>query len=508
MDLLTCIRARIPGIHLRTIEEVRGLESILTITYNQNKTIYSWTSNEGLRELNIDEGEIKIKSEKICPGFAILKEAFIEFNENVILVIKDPWDELSQISNQRVLREMLIHARETGKIIIILGKEYQIPVELQQDIYLLDLGLPTKTEIETYIKDLIDSAKENKILADKLKIDSSVIPRLSNACSGLTINEIRNLVTMSCTQYKIDSSTVALAIKEKKQIIQRNGILYFEENTKNIDDIGGLNNLKLWISKRVKLFTKEAREVGIYPPKGILLLGVPGTGKTLCARAFASILEVVLLKLDAGKLFGSLVGQSEENIRSVFKTAEAISPCVLMIDELEKSFAQGGLDGGTSQRVFGSLLSWLQDKTAPVFVIATANDISKLPPELLRKGRFDEIFFVDIPTENSRKEIFNIFLRKAKIQIKETEIDKLAQISDNFNGSEIEYAVQTSLIDAFYEERKVLPKDLEKAIKNIVPLSKTMEEQIKTIRLWIKEGKAAPAHIEEESIGKKRIRID
>jgi SpoVK/Ycf46/Vps4 family AAA+-type ATPase len=293
-----------------------------------------------------------------------------------------------------------------------------------------------------------------------------------------------------------------MAIREKKQVVRRGGVLEYENITYGMGEVGGLMTLKSWLSKRGKLFTDAARGAGIRPPRGVLLAGVPGTGKTLCARAIAAAWNQPLVRLDAGRLFGSLVGESEANLRIALRTAEAIAPCVLLVDEMEKGFGSGGgLDGGTSQRVFGALLTWMQDKRSEVFVVGTANDIDKLDAALIR--RFDAVFCVDLPDTSSRAEIIGIHLRRAGHAFEGGDLSEFARLTSGFTGSELEASVQSALIDAFNDGvRKPAPADMVKAIRATVPLSKTMADRIEALRTFCKSGRAIPAGgtLEDDSV--------
>ena len=285
-------------------------------------------------------------------------------------------------------------------------------------------------------------------------------------------------------------------LDEKKQIIRKSGMLEYYEALEDISDIGGLEVLKAWLEKRRLAFSQKARDFGLPLPKGILLIGVPGTGKSLTAKAVGSLWQMPLLRLDVGKIFAGLVGSSEENIRTVIRTSEAIAPAILWIDEIEKGFSgtgsSGQTDGGTTSRVFGSFITWLQEKKSPVFVIATANDVSQLPPELLRKGRFDEIFFCDLPSAAERKQIFDIHIRKKNRDPSGFALDKMVSATSEWSGAEIEQAVIAALYDAFDEGHDLDSNGLLKALSDIVPLSVTMRERIERMREWART-RARPA---------------
>ncbi|RYX99815.1 AAA family ATPase, partial [bacterium] len=284
--------------------------------------------------------------------------------------------------------------------------------------------------------------------------------------------------------------------KEKKQIIRKSGLLEFYPTQEDMSTVGGLDNLKSWLNKRTEAFTKKARDYGLPEPKGILLLGVSGSGKSLVAKAVSSLWQLPLLRLDIGRLFSSLVGSSEENMRKTIKTAESVAPCLLWLDEIDKGFSGSGSsnvsDGGTTSRVLSSFLTWMQEKNNPVFIIATANDISRLPPELLRKGRFDEIFFLDLPKAEERIEIFNIHLKKRGRRSENFDLNLFASNTDGFSGSEIEELIISAMYDSFEENREVTTADIMNTIKHAVPLSHTMKESIDQLRDWTRS-RARPA---------------
>jgi SpoVK/Ycf46/Vps4 family AAA+-type ATPase len=304
-------------------------------------------------------------------------------------------------------------------------------------------------------------------------------------------------------------------LSEKKQVIRKSGMLEYYESQENMTTVGGLDGLKTWLLKRAVAFTDKARNFGLPSPRGVLLLGVQGCGKSLMAKAISQVWRLPLLRFDVGKVFGSLVGSSEENVRRAIKVAESISPAILWIDEIDKAFrgsqgSGGNTDGGTSARVFGTFLCWMSDKTAPVFVVATANDISHLPPELLRKGRFDEIFFVDLPGKRERMNIFDVHLKKKGRDSKQFDLDRLAMASKGFSGAEIEEAITSSLFDAFYEQKDLSTEAILDGIRQTVPLSRTMSEQIEDLRKWA-SGRARPANAPESTddaeTGKRKLEL-
>src|SRR5690606_37131811 len=357
-----------------------------------------------------------------------------------------------------------------------------LPAELEREITRLDLDLPGPDILGLVLDQLLTSAG----IATPLPEIREAILR---AAGGLTTIEAENAFALSLVE--TGSIQPSLVAREKARALKSGGLLEVIETTESLDSIGGLEALKAWLIQRGAAFTPRARDYGLPIPKGMLVLGVPGTGKSLTAKATASVFGVPLLKLDAGRLFGGLVGQSEANVRSVIQTAEAISPCVLWIDEIEKGFggaggSGGSTDGGTSARVFGTMLNWLQDKTHPVFVVAAANDVSKLPPEMLRKGRWDELWFVDLPDAKERAAIWDLVIEKYGRERTAFDTVVLSRASELHTGAEIEAAFVEALHRAFAEDREPGELDLGEVLNESVPLAVTMSESIERLRHWAK----------------------
>ena len=335
--------------------------------------------------------------------------------------------------------------------------------------------------------------------------------KVIDAAMGLTASEAENVFAKSLVE-KGDFD-LKIILSEKEQIIRKSGVLEYYHANENMKEVGGLEELKKWLEKRGKAFTSQARDFGLPEPRGILLLGIPGCGKSLTAKAISSMWQLPLLKLDVGKVFSSFVGSSEENVRRAIATAESIAPSILWLDEIEKGFSglgsSGQTDGGTTARVFGTFLTWLQEKKTPVFVVATSNNVSQMPPELLRKGRFDEIFYVDLPSKEERKAIFKIHLEKRKRNATAFNLDALAGLTAGYSGSEIEEVIVSALYDAFDSGAELQQQHLESVITTLIPLSKTMEEQIKSIRDWAKlrARRASAASWEDEGTGVRQLEM-
>jgi SpoVK/Ycf46/Vps4 family AAA+-type ATPase len=337
---------------------------------------------------------------------------------------------------------------------------------------------------------LIEDARRGNT---KVTLDRRQRTRLVKACLGLTEVEAANAIgkAIILANGRLDGDAIDAVTAEKQQIIRKSGLLEFYASAEQLSTVGGLATLKEWLRKRERAFDEKARAFGLPEPKGILLVGVQGCGKSLVAKAVANAWRLPLLRLDVGRLFASLVGSSEENLRNAIKVAESIAPVVLWVDEIEKGFSGVGSsnmsDAGTAARVFGSFITWLQEKQAPVFVIATANSVEHLPPELVRKGRFDEIFFVDLPDLQERIDIWSIHLQKRSRGAEQFDLSTLAMASDGLSGAEIEQAIIAGLYEAFDQNRPLNMEDLLTVLQETVPLSRMMEEEIAALRLWAKQ---------------------
>jgi SpoVK/Ycf46/Vps4 family AAA+-type ATPase len=393
------------------------------------------------------------------------------------------------------LRDAVVALKGTRKTIVLMSPVQEIPIELEKEVVLLDFPLPDMAELDEVLSTEMNRARGNSITTEERE-------KLLKAALGLTRDEAEKVYRKARVMAKrLTAEEVDIVLSEKKQLIRRNGILEFMDVDETIDSIGGLGELKHWLKKRSDAFTERARKYGLPQPKGMLILGVPGCGKSLIAKTTSRLWGLPLLRLDLGRVYdGSTVGRSEANLRNALRTAESISPAILFIDEIDKAFSGGvgssDSDGGTSSRIFGTFLTWMQEKTSPVFVMATANRVDKLPSEFLRKGRFDEIFFVDLPSEDERKDIFRIHLQKRRPNIESGSLEELAnslaKVCDGFSGAEIEQAIISAMYEAFAEEREFTRYDIMSETKKTLPLSKTMSEQVVALRDWARQ-RARPA---------------
>ena len=512
--LTNLFKARFSFIYIPTWEEVRIIDSITKIandvkTIRTKRDVFIWSSTEGLKK-NLKDGQESVNNGN-QPIDAL---NFIDnYNNPAILILKDIHPLLG-VNGRNADYNLIRKIRDVAgslknafvpKNVVIIAPSLVLPLELQKDITVVDFDLPTLDEIKSLLNEMIEMNENSGILID-LKEDEKEI--LCKAAQGLTLQEAENAFARAMvSKGQLTVKELDVILDEKCQVIKKTGILEFIKSNFNMDDIGGLENLKKWLVKRNNSWLGKAqKDYNLPSPKGILITGVPGCGKSLTAKAMSALWQLPLLRLDVGKIFSGLVGSSEENMRKAIQTAEAVAPSILWIDEIEKGFGNAGgeMDGGTSTRVFGTFLTWMSEKTKPVFVIATANNIHALPSEMLRKGRFDEIFFVDLPTKTERKVIFKLHLEKRlngslskDFKITDTLLNKLADLTEGFVGAEIEQVVIAALFEAFSENRTLEEDDLYKVIKNTVPLSTTQAEQILAIRDWANErAVAATAHDE------------
>ena len=512
--LTNLFKARFSFVYIPTWEEIRIVDLITKIANNvktikTKRDVFIWSSTEGLKK-NLKDGQESVNN----GNEPIDALNFIDnYNNPAILILKDIHPLLG-LNNRnadynliRKIRDVAgsLKNADVSKNVVIIAPSLVLPLELQKDITVVDFDLPTLDEIKSLLNEMIEMNESSGIVID-LKEDEKEV--LCKAAQGLTLQEAENAFARAMvSKGQLTIKELDVILDEKCQVIKKTGILEFIKSDFNMNDVGGLENLKKWLIKRNNSWLGKAqKDYNLPAPKGVLITGVPGCGKSLTAKAMSALWQLPLLRLDVGKIFSGLVGSSEENMRKAIQTAEAVAPSILWIDEIEKGFGGNGgeRDGGTATRVFGTFLTWMSEKTKPVFVIATANNINALPSEMLRKGRFDEIFFVDLPTKSERKVIFKLHLEKRlkgsiskDFAVTDTLLNKLAEITEGFVGAEIEQVVISALFEAFSENRTLNEEDLYKVIKNTVPLSTTQSEQILAIREWANErAVAATAHDE------------
>jgi AAA+ superfamily predicted ATPase len=479
-ELLLC--ARYPSIYIPTLEEERLEQAIAQSAKRQgNRPVYIWDFVDGYQGNPNDEG-----SARRNPLQALEKIEKIAPDSPGVFILRDFHRFLSDVSVSRKLRNLSRSLKSQPKNIVILSPEIDIPSDLSEVLTVLEFPLPTGGEIQAEIERLL--ATSDRFL------DSKVLDELVRSCQGLSLERIRRVLARAiATHGEIQPEDVELVLEEKRQTIRQTQILDFYPTTERISDIGGLDNLKDWLLRRGGAFSEKARQYGLPYPRGLLLVGIQGTGKSLTAKAISHHWHLPLLRLDVGRLFAGLVGESESRTRQMVQLAEALAPCVLWIDEIDKAFsgADGKGDSGTTSRVFGTFVTWLAEKQSPVFVVATANNIQALPPEMLRKGRFDEIFFVGLPSQEERRAIFAVHLSKLRPHnIKSYDLDRLAYETPDFSGAEIEQTLIEAMHIGFSQNRDFTTDDILESASQIVPLARTAQEQIEFLQNWAAAGKA------------------
>jgi ATP-dependent 26S proteasome regulatory subunit len=484
-ELALFLKARYPILYINTIEEDR-VEYVIrkNVKTNLNRSIYSWDFVDGYTNNPNNEGFAKRN-----PLQALELVERLNAETPAIFLLKDFNRFLTDLSISRKLRNISRLLKLQPKTIIIIGSDLTIPKELQDLITVLQFQLPLEEEICQELNRLINSLN--------IKIDSQLFENLTRACQGLSLERIRRVLSKIIATYKtIDENSIAVLLSEKKQIIKQTEILEYSSVTEKIDNLGGLDNLKDWLKKRKTAFSIQALNYGLPTPRGLLLIGIQGTGKSLTAKAIANDWQLPLLKLDVGKLFGGIVGESESRLRQMINVAETISPCILWIDEIDKAFSNTDSrgDSGTSNRVLATFTSWLSEKTKPVFVISTANNIDLLPLEIIRKGRFDEIFFLDLPKKEEREEIFKIHLKEFRPKSWQSfDYSLLAESSDSFSGAEIRQSIIEGMYHAFYEKREFVTEDICMALEELIPLAHLESDQMIRLQTWASSGRIRSA---------------
>lgn len=486
--LILMIRAFYPVLYLHTFEYDRTkqkINAIVELLRGEGKKVdlYQWDCVYGLTQIMPDKSAKYIENKENPVELLTYIQTLRTPGTKNIFVLDDLNNYIDRDEIKLLLRRIADEAKYTNTHAIIVSSVYKLPSELEKYVTVLQMPLPKRSELGKVL-DLV--AKQSKT-----ELSQALRDKLIDAALGMTAYEADLAYCLASVKDNLNEKSPLTVSSEKEQIIRKSGILDYFPKNESLKDVGGMAVLKDWLQKRQLAYDKNARDWGLKEPKGVLLLGVPGCGKSLIAKSIASNWSMPLLRLDIGRVFQGLVGSSEDNIRKAIATAEAVAPCVLWIDEIEKGLSgvqsSGSTDGGVTSRIFSTILTWMQEKTAPVFVVATANNINQLPPELLRKGRFDEIFFVDLPSKEERKKIFSIHLEKNGKDPSKYALDALADKTEGFNGAEIEECIKESMFTAFVENPtspRLLMSHISAAISQTVPLSKTMEKQIEDLRHW------------------------
>jgi SpoVK/Ycf46/Vps4 family AAA+-type ATPase len=487
-ELETLIRARYPILYVITNEEMRAQQILVEIAARRQKKVFEWTYSSGILPAGASIQSQKGRNPATKDPLAAL-DLVIDQVEPAIFLFKDfhPFLTRNNFAVIRRLKDIALHLKNSRKTIVLISPVMEIPAELDKEITVINLPAPVKEDLAAVLDEAVQELQDSQHV--QIELDGDGRDRLLQAALGLTLGEAENVFARIIVKnQRLSAEDVNEVFAEKQQIIRKSGLLEYYAAEEDFTSVGGLSVLKDWVTKRAVAFTAEARAFGLPAPKGVLLLGVQGCGKSLCAKAVSRLWQLPLLRFDMGRMFGSLVGSSEENVRRAIAVAESIAPAVLWVDEIDKAFtgsqSSGVTDGGTTARVFGTFLTWLSEKNAPVFVVATANDVSQLPPELLRKGRLDEIFYVDLPLDEERAEIFRIHLAKRNRNPDGFDLPSLVAASPEFSGAEIEEAIISALYDAFYAKQDLATAHVLAALNQTVPLAKTMAEKVTAQRSW------------------------
>jgi SpoVK/Ycf46/Vps4 family AAA+-type ATPase len=479
-DLKKFVLSKASIVYILSDEEdrVENLLKDLTSTFQPKPKLFIWNPFQGLtgEDEKIDDSKNPIEAlDKVIQR---TEQAFYLF-EGLHSFLK------TDLPLPRKLKDLHRSLRNRYATLFMIAPILVVPEELKRDMVVYELPMPDAIEVERTLMGILSASPQSSKLTESLTPELK--DRLVKAALGLSLDQVARAFRGALIgRTTVDASLIDSVIEEKGQLIRKSGILNLIVNRPALGDIGGLENLKDWLKKRADVLSSEGRTFGLQLPKGVLITGLSGCGKSLCAKVFASFWQVPLLHLDMARLYDGTIGEPEEALQVSLRTAESVAPCVLWIDEIEAgiSIQSQKAGGGTQSRVFASFLTWMQEKSAFVFIAATANVIELLPPEVLRKGRFDQIFFVTLPNAQERKSIFSIHLKKNGADLSQINLDMLVKVTEGFNGAEIEQAVNGAMIEAFNSGRSINEQDLVISAGNIVPLSTTMREEIGRMERW------------------------
>jgi SpoVK/Ycf46/Vps4 family AAA+-type ATPase len=488
-ELETLIRSRAPLILIETRDELRALELLTSLAVRLTREtalpIFQWKVTEGLRRLDVDLGA---QVHNIEPA-EVLKSIRATPKAGVYVLL-DFHPYLTDPTHVRLVKDICLDYARCARTLVFISHQVELPAELQHLAAEFELALPSRDE-RRFLVEQVASEWSQANNGRRVKSDAQALDLLVENLAGLSVSDTERLARKAIfDDGAITASDIQVVTRAKHQLLNRNGVLGFEPDSRSFVDLGGMNRLKQWIKSRVPAISEPEDSPDV--PKGVLLLGVQGCGKSLASRVIAGILGVPLLRLDVGALYSKFIGESERTIRETLATAEAAAPCVLWFDEIEKGFGGDDHDSGTSQRVLATFLTWLAEKRSRVFVVATANDITALPPEMIRKGRFDEIFFVDLPSAAVRADILGIHTRKRGMQFNEATLGALAHSAEGFSGAELEQAVVSANYTARANKQSCAANHVLAEIKATRPLSVVMGEKIASLRQWA-EGRTVPA---------------
>lgn len=480
-ELKHILDSRIPLVVIDTFEEKKALDVLMRVANDHGKDLFRWSVTDGLTKLNFGPQLVARDSEHNNAEDA-LKHIKSQTQPGVYAFCDLHPFLIDQPQIVRLLKDIALNHFAVPHTLVLLSYQMRLPPELTRYSVSYTLSLPSDDRIMGIIREEAKGWSERN-RGVRVKTDNLTLKKLVSNLHGMSAADVRRLVRSAiCNDGALTEEDLPRINKAKFALLDMEGVMSFEQQTENFSQVGGLNNLKRWLLARREAFTRDDAQKD--RPKGILLLGVQGSGKSLAAKAVAGLWGLALLRLDVGALYNKYHGETERNLREALKLADAMSPCVLWLDEIEKGMSQGNSDNGTSQRLLGTLLTWMAERRTRVFIVATSNDISQLPPELIRKGRLDEIFFVDLPDAEVRKDIFVIHLNKRNCLAQQFDVQQLALASEGFSGSEIEQAIVAALYSADTEGKILDTTTLLRELAATSPLSKVMAEQIAQLRAW------------------------
>ncbi len=484
-DLELVIKSQIPVLLIETREEKRLLELFTRLALRLSLPLFEWSITEGLGRSEVDFGKMTGTTEPT----EVLRH-IKSTHKPGLFVLLDFHPYLNDPLHVRLIKEIAQTHEDVARNIVLVSHSIETPPEITHLTAKFDLQLPDQATLKHLIREEAANWKKSNP-GKSIHADREALGKLASNLAGVTLQEARRLVkTAISDDGAITHSDIPAVMKAKNSLMNQDNIVSFEYETEKFTDIAGLENLKTWVTQRQAAFTQK--NTTLDSPKGILLLGVQGSGKSMAAKAVAGFFGIPLLRLDFASLYNKYIGETEKNLRLALQTAEVMSPCIMWIDEIEKGISQGSNDDGVSKRILGTLLTWMAEHKGQVFIVATSNDIESLPPELLRKGRIDEIFFVDLPDHATRKEIFSIHLRRRNQSPSGFNLDALASASEGFSGAEIEQAIVSALYTAQSSQAKINTDILHDEIERTQPLSVVMAEKIDDLRSWA-DGRTVPA---------------
>jgi len=484
-DLELILKSGTPIVVIETTDEARFLELLVELTVHrpaaQYRPLMRWSVTDGLQRLDLD-----LESQQQASDPSDVLRQIRSADQPAVYALLDFHPFLADPLNVRLLKDVAIDAARSGVTVLLISHEIQLPSEVRTFSARFDMKLPGAEQRKAAIQELVNEYGEQHPQRN-VKVDPKALELLVRNLAGLTLADTQRLARNAIYQDgAITANDIPSVMQAKYQLLNRDGVLSYEYDTAGFGDVAGFRNLKVWLSQRKLAFTADGPE-GLDPPKGVLLIGVQGCGKSLAAKAAAGIFGLPLLRLDFGTLYNKFHGETERNLRASLKTSEVMSPCVLWVDELEKGLATGADESGTSKRVLGTFLTWMAERQSRVLVVATANDISALPPELVRKGRFDEIFFVDLPSPTVRADILSIHFAKRGLEPAEFELPNLVELTDGFSGAEIEQGIVSALYAAHAIRQEPTTAHVVAEFRKTRPLSVVMAERVAALRQWASE---------------------